>query len=273
MADNTPNLNLYLPGGGSTGLITPDEVADIDRLNENFRLIDAFAGSLGNQSQRTRDFKGPAADRGTIVPTPVVGDTYQETDGDRQLYRYDGSNWISTNGGSFLIVPSSVGGTNVTKAGGRVTAAASPEILIDGVFSTRFRRYLIVIDLDSASVAVATNLQLRAGGATQVGNYITQTTYNSTDSSIVTAKSGPNNDAQIGPGLGTSHRQITLEVSFAALAAPTLLAGKTATLLGAHHLLGDIVVRHSPSTIVDGIRISPSAAATLTGTVSVYGRP
>ena len=39
----TPFLTLYKPGGGSTGLIVPDEVVDVDRLNANADLIDAFA--------------------------------------------------------------------------------------------------------------------------------------------------------------------------------------------------------------------------------------
>lgn len=45
MPSFTPNLNLYLPGGGSSGTITPDEVVDIDRLNQNAQLLDGFAGS------------------------------------------------------------------------------------------------------------------------------------------------------------------------------------------------------------------------------------
>ena len=41
----TPRADLYLPGTGSTGLIVPDEVADIDKLNDNFRKIDALLGA------------------------------------------------------------------------------------------------------------------------------------------------------------------------------------------------------------------------------------
>lgn len=46
MPASTPFLGLYKPGGGSTGVITPDEVADIDRLNQNFDLIDTWAAGL-----------------------------------------------------------------------------------------------------------------------------------------------------------------------------------------------------------------------------------
>lgn len=42
----TENLNLYLAGGGSTGTITPDEVVDIDRINQNFRALDTAHGEI-----------------------------------------------------------------------------------------------------------------------------------------------------------------------------------------------------------------------------------
>lgn len=47
MGQFTPNLNLYKAGGGSTGLVTPDEVADIDKaVNANLDKIDAWAGPI-----------------------------------------------------------------------------------------------------------------------------------------------------------------------------------------------------------------------------------
>lgn len=46
MAQFTTRANLQLPGGGSSGTITPDETADIDVLNENFRKIDAALGAV-----------------------------------------------------------------------------------------------------------------------------------------------------------------------------------------------------------------------------------
>lgn len=45
MGQTTSRLGLYLPGGGSTGTITPDEAADIDKINDNMSKIDAAAGA------------------------------------------------------------------------------------------------------------------------------------------------------------------------------------------------------------------------------------
>lgn len=41
----TPRANLYKPGGGSTGLILPDETVDIDKINDNMTKIDALLGA------------------------------------------------------------------------------------------------------------------------------------------------------------------------------------------------------------------------------------
>lgn len=45
MGAYTPRANLYKPGGGSTGLIVPDETVDIDKLNANFDKLDALLGA------------------------------------------------------------------------------------------------------------------------------------------------------------------------------------------------------------------------------------
>lgn len=45
MGVNTTRVGLYKPGGGSSGIITPDEAADIDKINENSDRIDAVIGA------------------------------------------------------------------------------------------------------------------------------------------------------------------------------------------------------------------------------------
>ena len=45
MGAYTPRAGLYKPGGGSTGLILPDEPVDIDKLNSNFDIIDSKLGA------------------------------------------------------------------------------------------------------------------------------------------------------------------------------------------------------------------------------------
>lgn len=102
MSAFTAFLNLIKPGGGSTGTIVPDEVADIDRLNANFDTIDAFAASWGLASTKNQGFVGPAADRGSVTGMKR-GDTYQETDGKFDRYVFDGSNWKNRSPASLSI--------------------------------------------------------------------------------------------------------------------------------------------------------------------------
>ena len=45
MGQLTSRAGLYLPGGGSTGTNLPDEPADIDKLNDNFRTVDRLLGA------------------------------------------------------------------------------------------------------------------------------------------------------------------------------------------------------------------------------------
>jgi hypothetical protein len=44
MTDFTPILNLYLAGGGSESVHGADEAADIDKINDNFLILDAAVG-------------------------------------------------------------------------------------------------------------------------------------------------------------------------------------------------------------------------------------
>lgn len=101
MGKNTSFLNLYQPGGGATGTNTPDEVADVDRLNQNFVLIDDFAKATDTRLDTAeaqvygdnRNYTGPAAGVTSLVGMKR-GDTYQDTDGSFLRRYYDGTNWV-----------------------------------------------------------------------------------------------------------------------------------------------------------------------------------
>lgn len=88
----TPFLNMYLPGGGTLGIGGDDEVADIDKINQNFQALDTFASSWGQAANRNHQFYGSAAAIGTVSGMKI-GDTYQEIDGNKYLKFYDGDSW------------------------------------------------------------------------------------------------------------------------------------------------------------------------------------
>lgn len=67
MGEYTDRLHLYKPGGGSSGLIVPDESVDIDKINANMDIIDDAIGALFVTST-------------THPSAPVEGMTIYETD-------------------------------------------------------------------------------------------------------------------------------------------------------------------------------------------------
>jgi len=136
MPDYTPNLNLYLPGGGGSGTI-PDEIADIDKLNENFRTIDASLGGtivpavagytpdfdgnlvyarnerrllmesavdggLLNISPGANLHTGTAAEREAFKAYATDGAVWIDTDGSRDIYVKRGTEWV---GGTAVVTP------------------------------------------------------------------------------------------------------------------------------------------------------------------------
>ena len=128
-------LGLYKPGGGSTGLILPDEVVDIDRINSNMDAIDLFAKGWGQSADRNHQFYGPAASLAGVTGMKL-GDTYQESDGNKALWKYDGSNWVPAQG-TQVIRPSSVVGTGATlnpDGSITVTGTALTTVRIHGLF-------------------------------------------------------------------------------------------------------------------------------------------
>ena len=117
----TPFLSLYKMGGGSTGLITPDETVDVDRINQNMDAIDSNASSWGNPAQRNHQFYGSAAGLASVTGMKR-GDTYQESDGSFQTWVYNGSAWVKglAVAGSAVAAGSYTIGTNRLYRVGRV---------------------------------------------------------------------------------------------------------------------------------------------------------
>lgn len=160
MGSVLPILGLYQPGGGSSGLITPDEVADIDRLNENFKKIDDWAGVTNAfrvaQVSRNQQFVGLAADKGSVAGMKR-GDTYQETDGTYpQFFGHDGTAWknrtraraqllsatAAVNGTAFLDL-STASASLVYQEGGKFWEAAPTGVNTDLLipYSGKYRVY------------------------------------------------------------------------------------------------------------------------------------
>lgn len=169
----TPELDLYLAGGGSLGIGGDDEAADIDKQNQNFQKIDARAittrqalEALGTPTTRLQQFTGLTAN----IPTSGMkfGDTFLETDLLKRKWEYDGTNWITAENGMFLIRPSSVVNGSVETDGRVKFVGGQSSITLNGIFSPRFRTYEVEF-LVSMSNAASTSIRLTAGGTPYTG--------------------------------------------------------------------------------------------------------
>jgi hypothetical protein len=91
MSASTTRLSLTKPGGGSTGLITPADVVDIDVLNANFDKIDAAIGAQVVTST-------------TLPSTPFAGEFVFESD-TKRIRVYQGGSFVApaTERGSLTI--------------------------------------------------------------------------------------------------------------------------------------------------------------------------
>lgn len=271
MPASTPFLGLYKPGGGSTGLITPDEVVDIDRLNTNADLIDAFAKSYGNAADRNHQLYGPAASVGGVTGMKL-GDTYQESDGNKVLWKYDGTNWVTNEGGMYLIRPTSV--TNgVIGVNGHVSANAGVDnIIINGVFSSRFRRYRVVADIIFVGGVNQVYLQVAAGGvAVSAANYYSQVFYQTGATLAGVYQSGYN--FMSCAAIAGVAQQMVLDISGVAEVSDTYIGATTFTpTAGQSHISG----YHQTTAAYDGMRLALSTtgggrAFALATDIAVYG--
>lgn len=161
----TPNWNIVYPVVGTTMTPLANHFANL--ANSTDTALDTVEGLVTSQN---RQFKGTTAALASVTGM-VFGDTYQETDGSKILWRYNGSNWVTNEGGMYLIRPTSVAGTGVTVGSdGGVDFAAATSVSVNGVFSSRFRNYLIDFELSAPADMAFIGARLRAAGVDSTAN-------------------------------------------------------------------------------------------------------
>ena len=186
MGQTTSRLGLYLPGGGSTGTITPDEAADIDKINDNMSKIDAAAGATvcTSGTRPSSPYNGKLIfetdtnyvrvwDSATSTWDLVGGSTYPATNLTGLVPIANGGTNASTDVaartnlkvGLTKIVPTAVtfvGGTGST-SNGVTTFTSCTGISLQGVFSAEFNTYRIVYVAGSTVQSNPTHGRLMSG--------------------------------------------------------------------------------------------------------------
>lgn len=303
----TTRLALRKPAGGSTGTIPGDDLVDVDDLNFNADKIDAAIGlrlctsttrpstPFDGQPIYETDTKnqmfwsqsasrwipvgvpnaGSDAIRNTLYPAPVDGDRVYRTDLDFEQ-KHNGTKWLFSGAGLVPVVPTAVTGAGSTvDAKGLVTLTAATDCLIQGVFTSDYRDYRVIIDMEGRTAAVdaflrwlvgaveqsTANYGRRGGGVTTTSNTLNEAVNNGTSMQL-----------DNGGVATTSATQVVLEISRPAEVKPLVGNGQSASFQngsnGWSYFFGFV---YAVNIAIDGFRVFPATAAGLTGTVQVLG--
>lgn len=247
------------------GIWTPDDTDDWDLtvdLAATAISVDTVVSSSRNALRGLDAAKGAAG---------TEGRTYYATDTNRSYFD-DGTNWISNDPGMYLVRPSAVSGTGVSIASnGRIVLTGAAALTnIDGIFSSRFRSYKVIVDVTTPSNDTL-RMQYRAGGVTNFtgASYTSQLMYpsGSTTAASVVYSAAWHEFATF-PSI---NYKLTFDFINPQIAAESVgffqcyNANAAAAQGFAHGML-----RHNASTAFDGLSIS-MVSGNMTGTITVYG--
>ncbi len=169
-----------------------------------------------------------------------------------------------------LIVPTSVAGSGVSvSASGKVTFTAATTVSVNGVFSSTYDNYLIVIR-HHASAGANMNIRLRLSGTDASGSNYTYQRILADGSSVSGSRTSSATASFIGSLNDTARSGQHVYLYGPALAQPT--AGRNLDVDGyLSATIDDYSFTHSLSTAYDGCTFFPSGAANMTGALCVYG--
>ena len=216
--------------------------AAVDQVNAGgaaFRGLDAAKGAAGQE-----------------------GRTYYSTDTNRTWFD-DGTNWISADVGSYLVTPSSV--TGGTVSGGKVELTTGNTVTVNGVFSSRFRSYRILLDATLSAVGGFTFL-LTSGGTPSNTSYYVQYIYASgTGLAASYAPNGASWSLATYSGLGHQHE---LLLTNPGSAVDTYYRSVDNVPTGGFWTTAGF---HDQSTAYDGFRLTHTGTNFTSGQIAVYG--
>jgi hypothetical protein len=169
-----------------------------------------------------------------------------------------------------LIVPSSVAGSGVSvSASGKVTFTAATTVNINGVFSSTYDNYLVVMR-GLASTDLWVQYRLRASGSDATGSNYTYQTLQAVSSTVSGSRPATTTAGYIGVFASAQRSGFHFYIYGPALAQPTAFRGVNVNGSG-DASLNDAASTHSLSTAYDGITFATLSAATMTGSLTVYG--
>ena len=181
--------------------------------------------------------------------------------------------WATAASGLTIMKPTSTAvgsGTATINAGGSVTiSAVGTSLSLNGVFTSAYRSYLIVLDMINSSGAYEISARLRAAGTDATGSNYSYQRITATATTVSAARTTSSQTKLTDATDATQRTGITISMYGPQLAAPTV--GRTMGAIGyLNSYFEDYVFTHSLSTSYDGITFL-GWTGTMTGQVTVYG--
>lgn len=252
MATTSPD-NIWTPDGGDAYALTVDLAAMADTVQDAL-----------NKRSTVRSGAGAP----TVQPGDALGATYVDT-ATGARYWFDGTIWLLNAPGLNAVVPTAVSGATVSVA--TISFSGSSGVSVNGVFTSRFRNYLIKLTY-TCSTQARMSMRLRASGTDAAGatDYKNQYILNNTDSALSTSLEQIT-QWNLSAGTGTRH-STDVELFNPQRAQPTDIMARSITLANPSiSALSTLLSgQHVLSTAYDGLRLVPSAG-TVTGELTVYG--
>jgi hypothetical protein len=203
---------------------------------------------------------------GVYPASPSLGQYVD--DATRGLLRWNGTAWVAVASGLNPIIPTSVSGGTVSP-GGTVTYTAVASVTLNGVFTSAFDNYLVIIDNSAKSASANMAFQYAVAGVADAvaANYSAVRGYDTGSARTVgTTAAGTLAAIEVEAGTqGTTHIEVT--VFGPAKAASSQLRATSS----AFPYQADVTGSHGPASAYDGFRLSPNPSGTITGIVRVYG--
>lgn len=191
------------------------------------------------------------------------------------LFTYNGSAWLNSTPGLMPVYPGTVtaaGGSATVAANGVLTiTSAATSVALDGVFTSVYNNYRIIIDADVSSTGGNMSMGLRASGATNsAASYDKSHMYSTNGGTPAGAgSSGGTSWGNFGTTISLRHKHI-LELQNPAVAKNTtgfmnLDIGFASTVE-----VGTAALAHRVASAFDGIIFNIGTNG-ITGTIRIYG--
>lgn len=170
------------------------------------------------------------------------------------------------------MIPTSVSGSGVSLSGGKVTATAATEAIINGCFTTDFDFYRVMIRYQTSTTNVLFG-QLRTGTTNATTNYNVSAIQGYLGFGVTVSRDNAQAQMTMGtPSNGAFWNASVVDIMGPRLAEPTTFTNHNTRNDNNYTNISNYIIdgNHSTATAYESLRIFVSSG-TFTGTMAIYG--